>query len=80
MTRTLIFAGLAAVIVLLPSCLSIVERASSGRSLVLTTAQELEIVKKDVNSAILLTARKVKDDEVNPNTGKRNYKKCRLPA
>src|SRR5262245_18236022 len=70
MTRTLIFAGLAALSLLLPSCLPILGYPSSGKSLVLTTTKELEMVKKEADNAIMLTTRKVKDDEVNPNTGK----------
>src|SRR5687767_4131723 len=69
MTRTLIFAGLAAVSLLIPSCFPILGYSSSGKSLVLTTVEELRMVKKEADNAIMLTARKVKDDEVNPYTG-----------
>ncbi|OQP49753.1 hypothetical protein A4H97_28085 [Niastella yeongjuensis] len=70
MTRTLIFAGLAAVSLLIPSCFPILGHASSGKSLVLTTAEELKMVNKETNNAIILTARKVKDEDVDPDTGK----------
>lgn len=70
MTRTLIFAGLAAVSLLIPSCFPILGFPSSGKSLVQTTAEELQVVKKEADNAIMLTARKVKDDEVDPDTGK----------
>jgi len=70
MTRTLIFAGLAAVSLLIPSCFPILGYPSSGKSLALTTAEELKMVKKETNNAIMLTARKVKDEEVDPDTGK----------
>ena len=70
MTRTLIFAGLAAVSLLLPSCLPILGYPSSGKSVVLTTTNELEMVKKEADNAIMLTARKIKDVEVDPDTGK----------
>ena len=70
MTRTLIFAGLAAVSLLIPSCFPIVGFPSSGKSLVLTTGKELEIVKRETDNTIILTARKVKDDEMSPITGK----------
>jgi len=70
MTRTLIFAGLAAVSLLIPSCFPILGFPSSGKSLVLTTAKELEMVKKETNNAITLTARKVKDDEMDLYTSK----------
>jgi hypothetical protein len=70
MTRTLIFAGLAAVSLLIPSCFPIVGFPSSGKSLVLNTAKELEIIKRETDNTIMLTARKVKGDEMSPNTGK----------
>jgi hypothetical protein len=70
MTRTLIFAGLAAVSLLIPSCFPILGCPSSVKSLVRTTTKELEMVKKEADNAIMLTARKVKDDEVNPGTVK----------
>src|SRR5689334_10611694 len=70
MTRTLIFAGLAAVSLLIPSCFPILGHPSSVKSLVLTTVKELEIVKKETDNAIMLTARKVKDEEVDPDIGK----------
>lgn len=70
MTRTLIFAGLAAVSLLIPSCFPILGFPSSGKSLVLTTVEELQMVRKEADNAIMLTARKVKDDEVDPDIGK----------
>jgi len=70
MTRTLIFAGLAAVSLLLPSCLPILGYPSSDKSVVLTTTNELEMVKKEADNAIMLTAWKIKDDEVDRVTGK----------
>jgi hypothetical protein len=70
MTRSLIFAGLAAVSLLIPSCFPILGFPSSGKSLVLTTSEELEMVKKETNNAITLTIRKVKDDEMDLHTGK----------
>src|SRR5688572_10194104 len=69
MTRTLIFAALAAVSLLIPSCFTILGYPSSVKSLVLTTTKELEMVKKEADNAIMMTARKIKDDEVNPSTG-----------
>lgn len=59
MTRTLIFAGLAAVSLLISSCFPILGHPSSHKSLVLTTAEELEMVKKEADNEIMLTARKV---------------------
>lgn len=70
MTRTLIFAGLAAVSLLIPSCFPVLGFPSSGKSLILTTAEELQMVKKEADNAIMLTARKVKDNEVDPDIGK----------
>jgi hypothetical protein len=70
MTRTLIFAGLAAVSLLIPSCLPILGCPSSGKSIVVTTTEELQMVKKEADNAIMLTARKVKDNEVNSNAGR----------
>lgn len=70
MTRTLIFAGLAALSLLIPSCFPILGFPSSSKSLVSTTVAELQKVKKEADNTIILTARKVKDDEVDPDIGK----------
>lgn len=70
MNRTLIFAVLAAVSLLIPSCFPILGCPSSSKSRIVTTMNELELVKKEAYDAIMLTVSKVKDNDMNRNTGR----------